>query len=66
MSSRSPRSRSGLLALFTDADFSVHTLAPTVRVLASVLASVIGSGLALIQRGLRSTSAARRRPSSPS
>ncbi|MBK7474115.1 MAG: hypothetical protein IPI73_29105 [Betaproteobacteria bacterium] len=40
-----------LLALFTDADFLVHTLASTVRVLASVLlALVIGSGLALIQR----------------
>ena len=40
-----------LLALFTDADFLVHTLASTVRVLASVLlALVIGSGLALVQR----------------
>lgn len=40
-----------LLALFTDADFLVHTLASTVRVLASVLlALVIGSGLALLQR----------------
>ncbi len=40
-----------LLALFTDADFLVHTLASTVRVLASVLlALIIGSGLALIQR----------------
>jgi len=40
-----------LLALFTDTTFLVHTLASTVRVLVSVLlALVIGSGLALIQR----------------
>ena len=40
-----------LLALFTDADFLVHTLASTARVLLSVqLALVIGSGLALLQR----------------
>ena len=40
-----------LLALFTDADFLVHTLASTIRVLASVaLALVIGSALALAHR----------------
>jgi len=40
-----------LVALFTDADFLVHTLASTLRVLVSVLvALVIGSGLALVQR----------------
>ena len=40
-----------LFALFTDADFLVHTLASTVRVLVSVLlALIIGSALALIQR----------------
>lgn len=40
-----------LLALFTDPDFLVHTLASTVRVIVSVLlALVIGSGLALLQR----------------
>ena len=40
-----------LLALFIDPDFLVHTLASTVRVLASVLlALIIGSGLALMQR----------------
>ena len=39
-----------LVALFTDADFLVHTLASTARVLVSVaLALVIGSGLALLQ-----------------
>ena len=40
-----------LVALFTDPDFLVHTLASTVRVIVSVLlALLIGSGLALIQR----------------
>lgn len=42
-----------LLALFTDPDFLVHTLASTVRVLASVLlALVIGGGLALLARAV--------------
>jgi NitT/TauT family transport system permease protein/sulfonate transport system permease protein len=42
-----------LLALFTDAEFLVHTLASTVRVLLSVLlALVIGGGLALLARGV--------------
>ena len=39
------------VALFTDPDFLVHTLASTVRVIASVAISlVIGTALALIQR----------------
>lgn len=42
-----------LLDLFTDAEFFVHTLASTLRVLLSVfLALVIGSGLALAARAL--------------
>ena len=42
-----------LFALFTDPDFLVHTLASTVRVLVAVmLALVLGSGLALIQRAV--------------
>ena len=42
-----------LLTLFTDPDFLVHTLASTVRVVASVsIALVIGSGLALLQRAV--------------
>ncbi len=42
-----------LLALFTNAEFLVHTLASTVRVLVSVLlALAIGSGLALLQRAV--------------
>jgi NitT/TauT family transport system permease protein/sulfonate transport system permease protein len=42
-----------LLALFTDWDFLSHTLASTVRVLASVfIALVLGSVLAFIQRGV--------------
>ncbi|MGE0800494.1 MAG: ABC transporter permease [Lautropia sp.] len=42
-----------LLALFTDADFLVHTVASTVRVLVSVLlALVIGGSLALLARAL--------------
>jgi NitT/TauT family transport system permease protein/sulfonate transport system permease protein len=42
-----------LLALFTDADFLVHTVASTLRVLASVaIALVLGSGLALLARSV--------------
>ena len=42
-----------LLALFSDPDFLVHTLASTIRVIVSVLlALVIGSGLALLQRAV--------------
>jgi NitT/TauT family transport system permease protein len=42
-----------LLALFTDADFLVHTVASTVRVLLSVvLALLIGGGLALLARAV--------------
>lgn len=42
-----------LVALFTDPEFLVHTLASTLRVLASVaLALVIGSALALLQRSV--------------
>lgn len=42
-----------LLALFTDIDFLVHTLASTLRVIGSVvLALVVGSGLALMARSL--------------
>lgn len=42
-----------LVALFTDWDFLSHTLASTLRVLASVfLALVIGGALALLQRGV--------------
>lgn len=44
---------SRLLALFTDGEFLVHTLASTLRVLGSVLlALLIGGGLALLARGL--------------
>lgn len=42
-----------LLALFTDGEFLIHTLASTLRVLVSVLlALLIGGALALIARGL--------------
>jgi len=42
-----------LIALFTDADFLVHTLASTLRVLLSVLlALLIGGGLALLARAV--------------
>ena len=42
-----------LLALFTDSEFLVHTIASTVRVIGSVLiALVIGGGLALIARAV--------------
>lgn len=42
-----------LLALFTDPEFLFHTVASTLRVLLSVvLALVIGSGLALLQRAV--------------
>lgn len=42
-----------LLALFTDADFLVHTAASTARVIVSVLlALVIGGGLAVLQRAV--------------
>ena len=42
-----------LLALFSDPDFLVHTLASTARVVVSVLlALVIGSALALLQRAV--------------
>ena len=42
-----------MVALFTDADFLVHTVASTVRVLASVLiALALGSGLALLARAV--------------
>jgi NitT/TauT family transport system permease protein len=44
-----------LMALFTDTDFLVHTVASTLRVMLSVLlALVIGGGLALIARALPS------------
>ncbi|MCC6472549.1 MAG: ABC transporter permease subunit [Burkholderiales bacterium] len=42
-----------LIALFTDAEFLVHTLASSVRVLASVLlALALGAGLALLARAV--------------
>jgi len=42
-----------MLALFTNADFLVHTLASTIRVLASVvLALIIGGALALVARSM--------------
>jgi NitT/TauT family transport system permease protein len=42
-----------LLALFTDGEFLIHTLASTVRVLLSVLlALLVGGGLALLARGI--------------
>ena len=42
-----------LLALFTDAEFLVHTVASTLRVMVSVLlALLIGGGLALLARAL--------------
>lgn len=44
---------SRLAVLFTDPDFLVHTLASTLRVVASVvLALILGGGLALLQRAV--------------